>query len=55
MNYNSKIPYIGVYIWNLGKMALMDLFVGQEQRHRHSEWTYRHGGRGRRGWDELRE
>jgi len=34
------------------KMVLMNLFAGQEQRHRHREQTYGHGGRGM-GWDEL--
>ena len=33
------------------KMALMNLFVGQQQRHTYREWTCGHGG----GWDKLRE
>ena len=36
------------------KMVLMNLFVGQEQRHRHREELCGHN-RGRRGWDELGE
>ena len=35
-------------------MDLMDLFAGQEQRHRCREWTCGHSG-GKKGWDELRE
>jgi len=39
-----------------GKMVLMNLFAGQQWRHRHREQIYGHGGRGgRRGWDKLRE
>ena len=34
-------------------MVLMNLFVGQQWRCRHREWTCGHSG-GRRGWDELR-
>ena len=33
----------------------MNVFVGQEQRHRHRGWTCGHGGRGRGGWDGLGE
>ena len=33
-------------------MVQMNLFVGQEWRHRHKEWTCGHSG-GRGGWDEL--
>ena len=36
------------------KMILMNLFAGQEWRHRHREQTCGHS-RGRRGRDELRE
>ena len=36
------------------KMALMNLFGGQQWRCRHREQTYGHSG-GRREWDELRE
>ena len=33
------------------KMALMNLFSGQQWRNRHKEQTYGHGGRGEgRGW-----
>ena len=34
----------------------MNLFAGQQWRHRHREQTYGHGGGERmRGWDEWRE
>ena len=36
------------------KMILMNLFAGQQWRHRHREQTSGHRG-GRRGWDEWRE
>ena len=36
------------------KMVPMNLFAGQEHRHRHREQTCGHSGR-RSGWDELRE
>ena len=36
------------------KMVLMDLFAGQQGRHRHREQTCGHSG-GRRGWHGLRE
>ena len=35
-------------------MVLMNLFTGQEQRHRSREWACGHSW-GRRGWDGLRE
>ena len=35
------------------KMVLMNLFVGQQWRRRHREWTCGHSGR-RTGWDEWR-
>ena len=35
------------------KMGRMDLFAGQEWRHRCREQTCGHGGE-RRGWDEVR-
>jgi len=49
--------YIYIYIYmESGKMVLMNLFAGQQWRHRHREQIYGHGGRGgRRGWDKLRE
>ena len=36
-------------------MVQMNLFAGQEQRHRRREWTCGHRGvgGGRRGWDQL--
>ena len=34
------------------KMVQMNLFAGQELRHRHREQTYGYQG-GKRGWDEL--
>ena len=34
-------------------MVLMNLFAGQERRHKHKEQTFGHSG-GRRGWDDLR-
>ena len=38
------------------KMIWMNLFTGQQWRHRHKEQTYGQGsGRGRRGLDEWRE
>ena len=37
----------------LRKIILMNLFAGQQQRHRCREWTV-HSKR-RRGWDELRD
>ena len=36
------------------KMALMNLFGGQQWRCRHREQTYGHSG-GKSGWDKLRE
>ena len=36
------------------KMVLMNLFAGQQKRHRHKEQTCGHS-EGRRGWDNLRE
>ena len=36
------------------KVVLLNLFVGQEKRHRHREHTCGHSW-GRRGWDEWRE
>ena len=36
------------------KMVLMNLFAGQEKRHRHREHTCGHCG-GRGGWDKVRE
>ena len=43
------------HIYRTRKMVvLMNLSVGQQQRHRHREQTCGHSG-GRRGWDELRE
>ena len=50
----KQIPCINTYIWDLEKMVLLDLFAGQEERHRHREQTYGQGGR-RRGRDESRE
>ena len=35
-------------------MVLVNLFVGQQWRHRHGEQMCGHSGR-MRGWDELRE
>ena len=43
-----------IYIWNPERWLLMNLFIGQQWRHRHREETCEHSG-GRRGWDELRE
>ena len=37
-----------------GKMVLMNPFVEQKWRYRHSEQTCGNG-RGKRGWSELRE
>ena len=34
------------------KMVQMNIFAGQEQRHRCREWMCGHSG-GRSGWDEL--
>ena len=31
------------------KMVQVNLFAGQEQRHRHREWTCGHGGEGEGG------
>ena len=37
-------------------MVLINLFIGQQWRHKHREQTHGHGQRvGRRGWDEWRE
>ena len=35
-------------------MVVMNLFAGQQWRHKHREQTCGHDARGR-GWDELRE
>ena len=35
-------------------MVLMNLFAGQEERHRRRQWTCGHSS-GRKGWDKLRE
>ena len=43
-----------IYIWNPERWLLMNLFIGQQWRHRHREETCEHSG-GRRGWFELRE
>ena len=37
-----------------GKIVLMNLFAGQQWRHRHKEQTFGHSGE-RKGWDDLRE
>ena len=45
-----------IHIYGTRKMVLMNLFAGQQWRHRHREQTdgHRRWGR-RRGWDEWRE
>ena len=36
---DRQISYIDAYIYESGKMVKMVLFVGQQRRHRHREWT----------------
>ena len=36
-------------MWALEKMVQVNLFAGQEWRHRHREWTCGHGGEGEGG------
>ena len=52
---DKEIRYINTYIWNLKKKKVeVMLSAGQEQRHRHREWTCGRS-RGRRGGHELRQ
>ena len=48
-----KISYNIIYMWNLKKELLMNLFIKQKQTHRHREWTYIYQGRSVRGRDRL--
>ena len=48
--------YILTHLYGIRKMVLMNLFPGQQWRHRHREQTYGHRERGgRRGRDVWRE
>ena len=49
----KQISYIDAYMESR-KMVLMNLFAGQQKRHRHREQACGHSGE-RRGWDDLRE
>ena len=42
---------INVYIWNLEKMVLVNLFAEQQWRQTENRLTDTTGGGGRRGWD----
>ena len=41
------------HMYGIWKDGIMNLFAGQERRHKHKEQTFGHSG-GRRGWDDLR-
>ena len=40
------------HMYGIWKDGIMNLFAGQERRHKHKEQTFGHSG-GRRGWDDL--
>ena len=52
VSQKEKNKYILMHICEIQKNGTDEPIAGQEQRHRHREWTCGHSGR-RGGWDEL--